>query len=248
MSWRTIESILDIRASSSKLEPVVANTELFVDFLDSNAQGIQEDEASIELIADVIMTLRETVVGCYGKKPEGLTAEEDQLLQRHGDDALRTFLQLDDAYKKVGLDKPTVYRHRLANGRPGNLGHEYDRYAKARDYAYAYAALDEYVLYHGRGVLAEYLQIGSPKMLATNAVDYLLDGGQKRLIARTEAIVALSHGARTRQFASESAQALLSGIAKASQDMHDNPDAFYVIPENKELLTSLREKLEAVLE
>lgn len=233
-------------AASAELLPMLANTELYIDFLSQlDAEEVQADDSNFALMADVVTTLQKTIAICY-KTSEDMPVDE-QVIRQYGEDALRSFLQIDEAYIRLGLDKPASYEQYVAQGAGGNvLADQWRSYNKATRYLVAYEALQEYVTYWGRGVLPEYLQIGSAEYLAEDKLPYF-DGMHDRLIEKTDEIVTLTHTDRTREFGIEAAQAMLAGIEKTAQMMEVEPEEWFVSERNKVLLADLTTKLQGAV-
>jgi hypothetical protein len=146
------------RMSSSTLTPRIENTELYTDFLSQlNSAEVQNDEENLALITDVVSTLQKTVKMCYGRAAGDIPSEERDALLQRGEDALRTFSQVDEAYKELGLDNPELYQRYLEEGTTGYLDDQWERYQKAKTYHNAYKSLENYERYWGRGVLKEYI-------------------------------------------------------------------------------------------
>lgn len=97
------------RASSTELMPMIENTQLFVDFLGQHEpEALQKDANNLALVNDVITTLQRTIATCYGEMPDDLPEDQLQATRQYGEDALRTFLQIDEAYKRLGLSNPVL--------------------------------------------------------------------------------------------------------------------------------------------
>lgn len=235
------------RASSTELLPMVDNTELFTDFLaQQKPEDLQENMAALDLTTDIVTTLQETVATYYGKMPEDMLEEQKQALRQYGEDALRTFLRVDQAYQKLGLDNPAVYQHYIAEGTTGYLDDQYQRYQKATGYQAAYKTLEDYVIYWGRGVLPERLETGSMEELAEDKLPYF-DGMHDKLTAKVGDIVVLTLAEPTHDFGVEAAQAMLSGIKKTMDEMDNQPEEWFVSDKNRQLLKDLEIKLQMAI-
>jgi hypothetical protein len=223
-------------ASSEELVPIIDNTALFTDYISQlDHEKVGQDETSLALVTDVISALQRTIAHCYGVKPEDITEEQMQEARQYGEDALRTFLQLDDAFKEAGLDKPAIYERFIADGDSDNYDDQWKRYNTARKYLAAYKTLEDYVTYWGRGVLLEYIATGSMESLAEGK-RYAFDGMRDELVQEVDGIIVLTESARTFDFGVEAAHAMLSGIQKTIQEMDEKPDEWFVSDENRKFL------------
>lgn len=235
------------RASSTELVPVIENTELFIGFLAQvDPEKIQKDENSLALATDVINTLQRTIATCYGKMPEDIPEVQQQAVKQYGEDALRTFLQVDEAFKKLGLDNPAIYQHYIAEGTSGYLDDQWKRHNTATKYMATYKTLEDYVTYWGRGVLPEYLATGSMEYLAQDK-KYAFDGMQDHLVKNIDGIIGLTGSARTFDFGVEAAQAMLTGIDKTIREMDEKPDDWFVSEDNRKFLEENAARLQSAI-
>lgn len=242
-----ITSTTGERASSTELLPIVENTQLFIDFLEQqDPEEFQQDASNLALTTDVVTTLQKTVAACYGKLSEDMPEEQQQAAQQHGEDTLRTFLEIDDTYKRMGLDNPDLYQQYIAEGKTGYIDDQWKRHHTATTYLSTYKTLEEYVTYWGRGVLPERLATGSMESLATDKLPYF-DGMHDHLAAEVGDIVALTQTEHTHQFGVEAAQAMLAGIEKTSKKMDEEPDEWFALESNRKLLDNLIAKLRTAI-
>lgn len=222
------------RVTSRELVPIVDNTELFTSFLVGLSQEeVPRDENNLKLTADVINTLHRVVAS-------SMTATEDphkkQLLEGYAEDSLRTFLAIDEEYKRLGIDKPDSYQQALDAGKPEYLGEEMNRYYEAEEYLENYRELGNYVTYWGRGLLSEYVKVGSMDSLAQSHGDYF-DGAQDELVQRVNDVVALIGPERTTDYGLEAAGALIQGLEKTLANMDTAEGSWYAYDGNRALLT-----------
>ncbi len=233
--------------SSTELAPMIENTELFTDFLAQvDAKKIQEDESSLALVTDVVTTLQRTIASCYGKMPEDASEERQQAVRQYGEDALRTFLQVDEAFKKLGLDRPAIYQHYITEGTSGYLDDQWKRHNTATKYLATYKTLEDYVTYWGRDVLPEYLATGPMDYLAQDK-KYAFDGMYDHLVKDVDGIIDLTNSARTFDFGVEAAQAMLTGIGKTIQEMDEKPDDWFVSEYNRQFLVDNAARLQSAI-
>jgi hypothetical protein len=231
------------RKGSAELLPIVENVELYTEFLSSlDPQEVQKDEKSIALFSDTISTLRQIVAVCYGEKPEVISNEEHKALMQYGEDALRTFLKIDDVYKKIGLDNPELFKSYLEAEQSGYSDEAWKRRDQAEKYLNNYKGLENYVNYWGRGVLPEYIATGSMESLAEDKRPYL-DGMHDKLVKKVDDIVDLTKSERTRGFGVEAAQAMLTGLRETVKQMDEQPEEWFTNDENRNLFNSLEAKL-----
>jgi hypothetical protein len=231
------------RASSTELVPFIDDAELFTDFLGHvNPEEIQQDESSLALVTDIITTLQKTVAACYDKIPEHSPEELQKAMQQNGEDTLKKFLKIDEAYKKAGLDNPAVYQRYIAEGTSEYLDDQWIRHNTATEYLASYRTLEDYVTYWRRGVLPEYIQIGSMEYLAQDALPFL-DGMHGNLLQKVDEVTSLTQADRTREFGVEAASALLLGLEETTKEIEENPDAWFSNDRNKGFIAGLRAKL-----
>lgn len=235
------------RAGSTELLPTVENTQLFTDFLEQqDPEKFQHDASNLALTTDVVTTLQKTVAACYGKLPEDMSEEQRQAVQQYGEDTLRTFLEIDDTYKRMGLDNPDLYQHYIAEGKTGYTDDQRKLHRTATKYLATYKILEDYVTYWGRGVLPERLATGSMESLATDKLPYF-DGGHEDLATEVSDIIALTQTERTQQFGVEAAQAMLAGIEETSRELEQEPDEWYASDRNRRLLDNFTAELRAAI-
>jgi len=237
------------RMASAELEPVIENTQLFTNFLErQDPQTFQDNADNLALTTAVIKTLNRTIYTCYDKLPDDMSEEDKQLVREHGEDTLRTFTQIDEAYKRLGLDNPTAYQRILAEGQPEYLGKEYTQHREAGYYPKTYKRVEDYVTYWGRGVLPEFIATGaSMEDLASEKSGYFDGDAAKLLTDKVDYIVDLTNAERTHEFGTEATTAMLAGIEATIKDAEDKPDAWFVSDETVALLKNLAVKLRAVI-
>lgn len=227
------------KVSSAELIPIIQNPELFIDFLKSaDSQRLQESDQAVSLMAGVMNGLWYAVATCYGEKPkDDVNPEEEEILVRYGEDALRTFLRIDETLKEIGADDPLAYQEHADNSEDWNLKY------KTRDFLRFYETLQNYTVYWGRDLLPEYIKLGAMKDLAHNVKPYL-DGFQGKLFEKIADIKDLAEVEKTHEFGVEAAQAMLSGINGALAEIEEDPEIWFA--PQKELLDDSAAILQSV--
>lgn len=210
------------KAASTELEPVVVNSQLYLDFLrQQTKEGVNRDEANFGLMVSVIRTLRKIIETFYAEGTPKLL--DTELSMQSGEDALRTFVAIDSQYQRLGLDMPEIYSKYLDALDSGYLDEALKKKRLALDYQKAYQELHSYVHYWGENVLAEYIKIGSPSELS-RPKDWLGYGGTDLFEEQVDYIAGLIGPQRTTEFGLSSAKAMISGIEETLKMMSDKPD------------------------
>ncbi len=224
------------------LLPIVEDPKLYVNFISSlDSNEVQNDVNKIALMSDVIKSLDKIVEVVYKNKPKDVDQEK---LDQVGENALRTFMMIDEAYRQLGLENPEIYQKFIAEYKPDSSLDLSRKASKAREYLSSYKRLEESVAYWTRGVLPEYFETGPMSSLSAGK-EYYFDGGHDRLREKTYYVLSLLHENRTREFGLEASSALLSGIKKTYAEMEENSTLWYAIESNKELLQMLASDLES---
>ncbi len=212
------------KVASTELVPLIENTELFVDFLShQTTDEIEKNNDNLKLMSDVLSTLQKTIVECF-RRPEDETNQElSESLQRHGEDALRTFLALDEQYIKLGLDMPQVYKTYLDQEGSQVTNVDWRNRRDAQMHLRAYGELLNYVKYWGQDVLPEYIEFGSLDRM-TEPNQWAMDGMQDKFEDLISRMMGLVGPERTTNFGIEVAKAMQVGIEKTIAEMDANPD------------------------
>lgn len=144
----TIRSFNGKRAASTELEPVIMNTQLYLDFLrQQTRESVNRQDDNFKLMADVLKTLLKVIGISYTEGAKDQPGSE--LLIQNGDDALRTFIAIDEQYQRLGLDKPSLYVEYLQAPQSGFLDESWRNKHKAEEYQETYKELQAYVHYWG---------------------------------------------------------------------------------------------------
>ena len=144
----TIRTFEGKRAASTELEPIVTNTQLYLDFLrQQTKEVVNRQDDNFKLMADVLKTLLKVIGISYTEGAKDQPGSE--LLIQNGDDALRTFIAIDEQYQRLVLDKPSLYVEYLQAPQSGFLDESWRNKRKAEEYQATYQELQAYIHYWG---------------------------------------------------------------------------------------------------
>jgi hypothetical protein len=232
------------QVTSSKLVPVVSNTELFTDYLSTlDGEAVHNDEQALQLTTDVVNTLQSNIASAVLAETDNET--ERAVLNEFAEDGLRTFAAMDAKYKELGIDSPAAYQRRLEAGSPQYLGDDYNRWVDAQRYERTYRELEDYVTYWGRGVLPERVKFGPTEAMADpENMTYYFDGMQDHLASEVDDVIGLIGPENTTEYGEELAQAKLSAMERVLEDM---PGQWYDGDRNRTLLQDNITRLRAVV-
>jgi hypothetical protein len=232
------------QVTSSKLIPLVDNTELFTDYLSTlDKDKVNNDEQALQLTTDVVNTLQSTIASAVLAETDNET--ERAVLDEYAEDGLRTFAAIDTRYKELGIDAPEAYQRRIDAGSPEYLGDDYNRWSDAQRYERTYKELEDYVTYWGRGVLAERVKFGSTEAMADpENMTYYFDGMQDKLVAQVDDIVGLIGPEKTTEYGQELAHAKLAAMDGVLSGMNGQ---WYDGERNRTLLEENIARLRAVV-
>jgi hypothetical protein len=202
------------RATSTELIPTIENTELFSDFLGTLTPDTVQNGHGRKLLDDVARILRKNVELFHGEMPPEVSAEELDAMRQHGDNLLRSFSRVEEAYSQLGIDTKDTQ------------------------------ALSTYVTYWGRGLLREYLRIGPLEQLASHKLECVdSELATKGWQAKIEYIKFLLVDDKTREFGMEAAEALQAGFVGTINLMDQNPDEWYATAEDRTMIAGLLSQL-----
>ena len=205
-----IRSFNGRRAASTELEPTIVNTQLYLDFLrQQTKEGVNRHDENFKLMADVVKTLKKVINIAYTEGAKDFPGSE--LLIQHGEDALRTFIAIDEQYQRLGLDMPARYAEYLQAPQTGYLDEAWRNRQVAQEYQETYNEIQAYVHYWGEDVLAEYIAVGSPVELS-KPKEWAADNTMSKLDELVETIAKLVGPERTTKFGLQSAKAALDGV------------------------------------
>ena len=130
------------------------------------------------------------------RPPATATAAEIQLLAEFGEDNLRHFVTIDGALQALDLRRPALYEECLAAGPDDRRRQAWRRQAAA--YLTVYGELEDYIRYHGRGLLAERFLVGSDADLRDSRRLRIYFDNQTHLLAeKVDLIVGFKDDERT---------------------------------------------------
>jgi hypothetical protein len=96
------------KVTSEALSPVLENTELYKDFLDTVSPE-QVEMKDGQLLPAVLSDLSHRISLCFdSKQREEIPEEFQEAVEHYGEDALRTFLAIEPEYKRLGLDTSSL--------------------------------------------------------------------------------------------------------------------------------------------
>lgn len=162
------------RVSSNRLEPFVANTELFSDFLAQILITEVQDNTNAELLVDTAGNLSYIISSAFNSySNDNEVAKEHGIdLKQVGEDALRTWDRVESEYKRLGLSSEAlqlqidgitpelrVYLDSRQGGSvPDEIATEYRVYYEAKRKMRIFSRLEGYVEYWGQDLLTEFVQ------------------------------------------------------------------------------------------
>jgi hypothetical protein len=223
------------KAASTELVPMVENTELFVEFLSTQEpEAFEAREENLELISGTVKNLQRTIFECFKKTQEGESDADKAMKREFGENALRTFIAIDEQYQRLGLREPSIYSGYLQVENSGMLDDTYKNRSKAEGYLRSYKELENYVKYWGDDVLEEYIQIGPLDRLAESKA-WAIDGLNDKFNKEVDEIVQLIGPEKTTNLGIEAARAELSGINRALTQIDDPENWMNAVPGSREL-------------
>ncbi|HUB93744.1 MAG TPA: hypothetical protein VMB52_04530 [Verrucomicrobiae bacterium] len=238
-----------------RITPVLENTQLYVDFLSQqNPEEVRSTDENLYLMGDVINSLRQTVRAGFSGRGDSEASDEEigGTHRERAEEALRSFLALDEEYRRLGIDRPESYQRYIEAGEQTlsqpitkETAPAMKAVTRARSYFADYTALEEYVTYWGRDLLQEYMVIGAPAFLEGSKGVYA-DVGYDKLTAEVQQILDLIGLERTTQYGIETAQAMLRGIETTLREMTDDPTIWFASDEYRKFLEELASRLRAV--
>lgn len=234
------------RVSSTELKPTLTNTELFVEFVESIGEEGSQNEGILKIIHGVNEDLAERIRLCFGGNAEGLTEEQVTMLPEIGEDALRSFTRLEQAYEKTGLIKPAEYERILSHTEEDGVI-DWRTQNDANDYKQQIETLQSYVEYWGRGVLTERIAIGTPESNAEPKY-YYFDGLQHMLGEEIDEIIKVINNSTSHDFGLEVGSAKAQALRDILKTMNTEPDHWIIINKgNRKLVEDNLVRLEAKL-
>lgn len=231
------------RATSTELEPMVANTELFVDFLrQQTKESMNGSENRLRLISGVLKTLEKFIRVAYTEGSKD--SPDSEVLLQNGEDALRTFLAIDDQLQKLGLDEPAIYQEYLELPQSGYLDENWRKKRTAEEYSKTYHKLQNYIRFWGEDVLPEYIKIGEADEFS-KGVEWAVDNQMELLTKKVDYIISLIGPERTTKFGLHCAEIALAGMELTLRDIDEDPNSWAnlvngVRPELKRNIKRLR--------
>lgn len=253
------------RTSSAALVPSIANTELFKEFL----SGIKPEDVEIGedqlLLSSVLGNLQHTIATCFDPSViEKLDPEIREIVTRHGEDALRTFIAIAPEYQRLGLDaeslrenfgvepevegwmvlgKNPTQEERDKKERLDKQRQEHDRYKQAHDIVKTQETLEAYVAYWGRDLLPEFIvadrwqYIKKPENQLFGPAEWHTDGYERQWRHALEFLAGLEQDDRTKEFGEEVRQNLIRSldVAVGAIDDGENEKPAYVTSQRDDL-------------
>ena len=233
--------------TSTELVPIIENTSLFTEFLSNLQPEVVQTADAETFLCDVVANLSKVTNVCFDKrKQEGLSDDEKAAALVAGEDALRTFISIDQEYNRLGLNGAAL-RERvnsiskelsdfLKSGRggivPTELSEEYSQYnnqSKLR----IYENMSNCINYWGRNLLPEYLiaqggqYLTPPNEQAFGPSDWQKDGGQYHWQEAFDFLNQLEKEDRTKPFATEVRRALITSLESVLTELDDQAKDLY---------------------
>ncbi len=209
------------RTTSTALVPLIENTELFKDFLATVSPEEVAVDAEDLLPSAVLGNLRKTVATCFDPEQLREAPELQEAATQVGEDALRTFLELEPEYKRLGLDSESL-RAKLADIPEGT-----GLYERVKGRADNYATMQGYVEYWGRDLLPEFIEadkgqyLKKPEDQGFGPASWHYDGGQRYWGPALEFVAALGQEDRTKEFGEEVRQGLVHSLDTGIKEIDD---------------------------
>jgi len=243
------------RVTGRGLEPVIDNTELFKDYLDTlNPEDVQDGKMPI--LSAAVSGLSATVRTCFSPEnrksiPEGMQGAVTQV----GEDALRTFLAIEPEYTRLGLDSESL-RSRHSNKPEGqeylwvskgasqeatDSKAAHDTYRQSHRDADVFEDMENYVTYWGKDLLPEYIAadnrqyLDEPAKQGFGPAGWHQDGGQTKWPDALAFVHQLEREYRTKEFASEVRQRLCRSLDTAIAAIDKGEEPEYIVGQRADL-------------
>lgn len=235
--------------TSAELVPMIENTSLFAEFLGKLKPEDIQNEAAKTLLSDVVTNLSRVTGICFDAEGQkGLSDEEKAQLVEAGEDALRTFVTIDPEYERLGIDGSALRKRTediseellayIGSGVggfvPAELSDEYTRLKANQAKMRVYEGMSSRVQYWGRNLLPEYIEAQSGQYLTPPAEQgfgpsgWQKDGGQRHWQQAFDFLQRLEQDERTKPFADEVRQGLISSVDFALAELDDpNKDIYW---------------------
>jgi hypothetical protein len=223
------------RVTSTGLEPVIVNTELFTDYLTA-LQPEDVQDGKMPILGAAVSRLRATVNVCFNPTARKELPEDTQAIATQiGEDALRTFVAIDPEYRRLGLDatglrarhsqKPEgedyLWLSKDASPEQKAQKAAHDTYDQARRDAGIYETMEAYVTYWGKDLLPEFIEadngqyLDDPEDQSFGPAQWHHDGGQTHWPEALAFVYRLAQEPRTAEFAEEVRRGLLRSLDAA---------------------------------
>lgn len=228
--------------TSTELVPMIENTSLFSEFLGKLQPEDVQNEGAETFLSDVVANLSRVTGVCFDTdKQKDLSDEERAQLAEAGEDALRTFVTIDPEYARLGIDGAAMRKRVegiskelsdfLGSGQgglvPAEVSDEYSQDRKNQAKMRVYEGMNNRVHYWGRNLLPEFIEAQSGQYLTPpteqgfGPADWQKDGGQYHWQEAFDFLQGLEQDERTKPFAEEVRQGLVTSLDSALAELED---------------------------
>jgi hypothetical protein len=237
--------------TSKEIVPIVENQSLYMEFLGTLDSSDTENKQVSRLLSDVVTNLNKVVDFAFADESIAAISQDERApLAEVGEDALRTFVAIDEEYARLGVDSVGLTKRSAAisdelkaaldeklqykyGGLSPELREEYTELQETKKQADVYASLSRKVDYWGRNILTEGIIADKKEYLVSPAeqgfgpTNWHKDGGQRHWAAAFGFLMQMQQGERTEEFGVEVKDGLLKSLDTALEEIEQSEEDLY---------------------
>jgi len=236
--------------TSKEIVPIVTNQSLYSEFLGTLDPSDAQDKQLSKLLSDAVANLDKVVDFAFADESiNAMSPDERVHLAEAGEDALRTFVAIDDEYARLGVDSTGLTERtatisdelkaaldeglQYTHGLSSELRKEYNELQETQKQAKVYSSLSRKVDYWGRNILTEGIIADKKEYLVPPAqqgfgpTNWHKDGGQRYWATAFGFEMQLQEAERTKEFGAEVKEGLLKSLDTALEEIEQSKEDLY---------------------
>lgn len=224
-----------VAATSKKIVPVIENQSLYGEFLGALEPVDIQDKQLGKLLGDVVDSLGKVVDFAFTDESIAAMPQDERVrVAEVGEDALRTFVAIDDQYVRLGIDSSGL-TERIEDLSPS------EQYEKQKQIK-AYDSLSRKVEYWGRNILTEGIIADEKEYLTPpleqgfGPANWHKDGGQRYWAAALGFLNQMQQSERTQEFGVEVKEGLLASVDAAIEEINNAKEELYYSGQKDDLV------------
>lgn len=218
--------------TSKELVPLVTNSALYTEFLQTLSQDDVRSEQARAFLCDIVANLSKVVDTAYDRNVRTTVPEELYMQAREvGEDVMRTFVEINYEHERLGVGSEglrQLYEESLSNS-----SDDFTANRQRRNHLKAYEGMQKRIDYWGRGLLTEYIVAEKEQYLTPpdeqrfGPSQWQMDGGQYRWKQALDFVDELEQQDYTKLFADEVRESLLTSVDVALAGLEDPDEDIY---------------------